>query len=102
MLPLGMLNIWATKPRNTVEIRSAPTRMMATSPTPLKNLREKDRGFSCVAPVLDSSVFSNAIAFLGKTNGPRRRVSPYKRGPSKHPQARFSLILAALPRRPRR
>lgn len=76
--------------------------MMATPLTPLKNLREKDRDFSCVAPMLGSSVFSSAIALLGKTNGPHRQVLPYKYGPSKHPQARLSPILAVLPRRPRR
>ena len=66
MLPLGMLNIWATNPRNRVEIRSAPTRMRAISPTPLKNRRGKERSFSCVTPVPESSVLSNAIAFLRK------------------------------------
>ncbi len=46
MLPLGMTNNWATNPFTRVEIKSAPTRMMAISPTPLKSLRAKDRGFS--------------------------------------------------------
>ena len=46
MLPLGILNTWVTNPFTRVEIKSAPTRMMAISPTPLKSLRAKDRGFS--------------------------------------------------------
>ena len=46
MLPLGILNTWVTNPFTRVEIKSAPRRMMAISPTPLKSLRAKDRGFS--------------------------------------------------------